>query len=135
MESLAGQRHHPRVGVVSGLCRVAGPPGAAAPNIPTPLIALVSSRQSELTSAKQLTARMAARLSEAGLDTSEANAEIQKFAQQLALSVLTWMSSAQVQSVMGQGPVPTFAPPPVPVGPVVAGTVIPRPGVINGNLP
>ena len=34
-----------------------------------------------------------------------------------------------VQNVLGTGPVPTFAPPFVPVGPVLAGTVIPTPGV------
>jgi hypothetical protein len=33
-----------------------------------------------------------------------------------------------VMMVMGQGPVPTFSPPYVPVGPVVSGTILPTPG-------
>jgi len=38
-----------------------------------------------------------------------------------------WKVSTMVTNVMGTGPVPTFAPPYVPVGPVVAGvgTMIP----------
>jgi hypothetical protein len=33
-----------------------------------------------------------------------------------------------VVGVLGQGPVPSFAPPTIPVGPVVGGSVIPTPG-------
>jgi hypothetical protein len=111
-----------------------GPQAPPTPNIPTPLIALLSSRKSELTSPQQMTARITARLSEAGLASQEASAELQRFSQQITLSFLTWLSSAQVHLVLGQGPVPTFAPPPVPTGPVVGGMVIPRPGIIIGNL-
>ena len=39
--------------------------------------------------------------------------------------------STIVQNVLGMGPIPTFAPPFVPVGPVVMGTVIPTPGVLT----
>jgi len=39
-------------------------------------------------------------------------------------------ASTMVQNVLGMGPIPTFVPPFVPVGPVVMGTVIPTPGVL-----
>jgi hypothetical protein len=45
-------------------------------------------------------------------------------------AAFVWLSSQQVTLVMGKGPVPTFAPPYVPVGPVVMGDIIPTPGHI-----
>jgi hypothetical protein len=39
---------------------------------------------------------------------------------------MTWQTSTQVTNVLGAGPIPTFAPPFVPVGPVVGGV---------GNMP
>ena len=39
-----------------------------------------------------------------------------------------WVPSQMVMSVMGTGPVPCFAPPYVPVGPVVGGTGTQLPG-------
>jgi len=39
----------------------------------------------------------------------------------LALAFLMWLPSQQVMLVLGKGPIPTFAPPFVPVGPVMAG--------------
>jgi hypothetical protein len=51
----------------------------------------------------------------------------QDFANQLAAwmdeSFLRWCASAYFDNIMGQGPIPTFAPPYVPVGPVVGGTL------------
>jgi hypothetical protein len=41
---------------------------------------------------------------------------------------LVWQTSTQVTNVMGTGPVPTFAPPVVPAGPVVAGMGTMLPG-------
>jgi hypothetical protein len=40
----------------------------------------------------------------------------------------TWQASTQVTNVLGTGPVPTFAPPFVPVGPVVGGVGTMTPG-------
>lgn len=40
----------------------------------------------------------------------------------------TWKVSTMVTNVLGTGPVPTFAPPYVPVGPVVGGTAMMTPG-------
>jgi hypothetical protein len=40
-------------------------------------------------------------------------------------AVLLWQATQMVTLVMGKGPVPSFAPPYVPVGPVVGGDIIP----------
>jgi hypothetical protein len=41
---------------------------------------------------------------------------------------MTWQASTQLTNIMGTGPVPTFAPPYVPVGPVVGGVGTMTPG-------
>ncbi len=43
----------------------------------------------------------------------------------------TFKASTMVTGVLGMGPIPTFVPPFVPVGPVVMGSVIPMPGVLK----
>ena len=43
-------------------------------------------------------------------------------------AVNVWMPQQMVMNVLGRGPVPSFAPPYVPVGPVVAGSIIEAPG-------
>lgn len=43
---------------------------------------------------------------------------------------LTFKSSTMMQNVLGTGPVPTFAPPFVPIGPVLAGVGNGPPGCI-----
>lgn len=47
-------------------------------------------------------------------------------------AAFAWLSSQMVKNVMGKGPVPSFAPPYVPVGPVVGGDNIAAPGHIGG---
>jgi hypothetical protein len=49
-------------------------------------------------------------------------------AQGVAACFLSWLPQQQVSLVLGKGPIPTFAPPFVPAGPVVAGDVISAPG-------
>jgi hypothetical protein len=39
-------------------------------------------------------------------------------------SIASWMPTQMVTGVLGRGPVPVFAPPYVPVGPVIGGTII-----------
>ena len=46
----------------------------------------------------------------------------------LSLAFLMWLPQQQVMLVLGKGQIPTFAPPFVPVGPVVGGDVISMPG-------
>ena len=111
----------------------AGPQAPPMPNVPVPLIALSASRQGELTSAERLAARFFEQFH--GNEISpEIRGEIQRISQLFSTGFLRWLASAQVMNVMGQGPVPSFAPPYVPTGPVVGGTVIPQPGVITGDL-
>lgn len=43
----------------------------------------------------------------------------------------TWKASSMMSNIMAMGPIPTFAPPFVPCGPVVGGTNIPAPGVLT----
>jgi hypothetical protein len=44
-----------------------------------------------------------------------------------------WHPTATFANLLGQGPVPSFAPPYVPVGPVVGGSVMSMPGCIQGG--
>ncbi len=53
---------------------------------------------------------------------------VQAMAEWVDASFREWKMSAQVVGLMGKGPVPTFAPPYVPVGPVVMGDNIGTPG-------
>lgn len=53
-----------------------------------------------------------------------------KFSEGLCQVFDQWKASTMIQNVMGQGPVPSFAPPFSPVGPVVGGTNIPAPGCL-----
>jgi hypothetical protein len=46
----------------------------------------------------------------------------------LALAFMMWLPQQQVMLVLGKGPIPTFAPPFVPVGPVMGGDNIAVPG-------
>jgi hypothetical protein len=105
-----------------------GPLTPPTPNIPLPLIALSSPGEAAL-SAEALKGMMTAFLAD-----PEANHAIDLFdALSKAFNTLfqTFKASTLVQNVLGMGPVPTFAPPFVPGGPVVAGFVIPKPGVLT----
>ncbi|MEC8023501.1 MAG: hypothetical protein VX223_06165 [Myxococcota bacterium] len=46
----------------------------------------------------------------------------------LSAAFMAWLPTQMVNNVMGMGPVPTYAPPVMPVGPVVMGMTIPQPG-------
>jgi hypothetical protein len=58
------------------------------------------------------------------------SAGIDEFCRWLFAGFIAWQQNAKVQGVMGTGPVPTFAPPYVPVGPVVGGTNVANTGSI-----
>jgi hypothetical protein len=55
---------------------------------------------------------------------------IDEFCRWLFAGFIAWQQNAKVQGVLGTGPVPTFAPPYVPVGPVVGGTNVANTGSI-----
>jgi hypothetical protein len=107
-----------------------GPEAPPMPNVPVPLVACTSSKLSAMATAAPLETALLAELGELA---SSANAKkvVDAFASTLSLRFSIWVHSAQVDSVYGKGPIPTFAPPYVPVGPVVAGDVIPTPGHLN----
>jgi hypothetical protein len=111
-----------------------GPQAPPTPSISTPLSALQAGKQAELTSPTRLAARIIDKFSGANISLPpDARKEIQHFSILRASSFSAWLNRAQVRA-LGQGPVPSFAPPVIPAAPVVGGYVIPKPGVITGNL-
>ena len=97
------------------------------PNIPMPLIACVSQNINKLLSPSQWESAI-----KSTLPNDFLLAEMDMFYFTLSAFLInyfnTWLCSQQVMMVMGMGPVPTFNPPYVPVGPVINGYVIPSPG-------
>ena len=95
------------------------------PNVPVPLISCASAMQTEMT-APRLKQEMVDALGEPNAQHHQALFD--GIAQGLATCFLAWLPQQQVSMVMGKGPVPTFAPPFVPVGPVMAGDILSVPG-------
>ena len=105
-----------------------GPLAPPTPNVPLPLITFSSPGEAAL-SAEALKGMMMTFLAD-----PKANHAVDLFdalAKAFNMLFQTFKASTLVQNVLGMGPIPTFAPPIVPVGPVVAGTVIPTPGVFT----
>ncbi|MDA8140077.1 MAG: hypothetical protein M0036_15620 [Desulfobacteraceae bacterium] len=109
------------------LAAVPGPMAPPAPNVPVPLMALPSIGDLAM-SPPALKEVMTKYLG----DPQAQHAELlfDALANAIGVVFLMFKSSTLVQNVMGTGPVPTFAPPVVPMGPVVGGSVIPAPGVL-----
>lgn len=104
---------------------VPGPVAPPMPNIPVPLILLVSSSEAEM-SVKKLEDAM-----KKNLGDSKANHQKTLFnalATGINTMFLAWKATTMVTNVMGMGQNPTFAPPLVPVGPVVNGSGMMIPG-------
>mgnify|MGYP000200464350 CR=1 FL=1 len=104
-----------------------GPMAPPMPNIPVPLVTFASAGESGLSPAS-LKNLMTANLGDpTALHASDLFDSLSR-----AFSPIFQMfkTSTLVQNVLGMGPVPTFAPPFVPAGPVLGGTVIPTPGVL-----
>ena len=69
----------------------------------------------------------------AGRDMAGLDSAITELTSWVEASFRDWKVTAQVVGVMGKGPIPSFAPPYVPVGPVVMGDNLSGPGhVIAG---
>jgi hypothetical protein len=94
------------------------------PNIPTPFVALPHNAMA--TSVQDLKAAMCSALHGSMAYHREF---FDSIATGLQLPLLMWKASQMVALVMGRGPIPTFAPPYVPVGPVVGGTILPGPHI------
>ena len=101
------------------------------PNIPMPLICCISAKMSDIIMPSTMTQEM-----DDALDGGLKNKDPEKhyhalhdaIATVLSLAFLIWLASQQVMLVLGKGPIPTFAPPFVPVGPVVGGDNLAIPG-------
>jgi hypothetical protein len=104
-----------------------GPMAPPTPNVPTPLLALVSAKVSMIMVPGNLKSAMYEALPDS-LQEPRVEQVMEGLSTVLAMAFTTWLPSAQVMLVMGKGPVPSFAPPYVPVGPVVAGDNIAAPG-------
>ena len=111
-----------------------GPMAPPMPNVPFPLISLASSGMGKITSQALLKQAIVNALP-AELKTTRVEDFISDISLRLSIYFLQWLASQTVTNVMGKGPVPTFAPPYVPVGPVVMGSVISTPGCLSGPLP
>ncbi len=103
-----------------------GPMAPPMPNVPTPLIACPSAGMAKMT-APMLKSAMCDNFS---LDDPDDHfgALAQSIGTAVAAAFLAWLPMQQCMNVMGKGPIPTFAPPYVPVGPVVGGDNLPIPG-------
>lgn len=93
------------------------------PNVPTPLGALVNAAQ--ITNGGLFTNEMNRQLGQPGPFSNELFSSI---GTALGQALMIWLASTMVTNVMGRGPVPSFAPPYVPVGPVVGGNGTQSPG-------
>ena len=101
---------------------VPAPQAAPMPNVPTPFAALP--RQSPSTLSRNVRNNVKGK---AG-SISNAAAIAEAIAAGLAAVIPLWAAGVVIRNVLGKGPVPSFAPPYVPVGPVVAGDNIATPG-------
>lgn len=95
------------------------------PNIPTPIATLKQDP-----SALAPPGVAAAIRNKLGPNASLPGAEaaVGRFANAFGAAALAFVAQSQVMLVLGKGPVPTYAPPYVPVGPVLGGDIISTPG-------
>jgi hypothetical protein len=108
-----------------------GPMAPPMPNIPMPLIACPSAMMAEIVAPTQMKQYMVD-----AFDGDLKQKDKKKFheglfdaiATVLSLAFMMWLPQQQVMLVMGKGQIPTFAPPFVPVGPVMGGDNIAAPG-------
>lgn len=113
-----------------------GPQAPPTPNVPCSLSACVSAKAPEITSKFKLEPSIVNALPDA-LKIQPVKAFCGNVALCLSAAFLTWLISQQVSTVMGKGPVPSFAPPAVPAGPVISGSVVSAPGCLffGGTFP
>jgi hypothetical protein len=108
-----------------------GPQAPPMPNVPMPLITCISSKMTDIVMPDTMKSEMGNAL-DGGLKqkdpTKQYEALHDAIATVLSLAFLMWLPQQQVMLVLGKGPIPTFAPPFVPVGPVVMGDNLAVPG-------
>lgn len=108
-----------------------GPQAPPMPNVPMPLIACPSAKMASIVAPSDMKSAMIDAL-DGGLKDKDKDKQhealFEAIATVLSLAFLMWLPMQQVMLVLGKGPIPTFAPPYVPVGPVVGGDNIATPG-------
>ena len=101
------------------------------PNIPVPLIICVSAKCTDIMMGDTMKKEMGDAL-DGGLKdkdkTKQYEALHDAISTVVSIAFTIWLASQMVMLVMGKGPIPSFAPPFVPVGPVVGGDNIGAPG-------
>lgn len=105
-----------------------GPMGPPMPNIPVPLITCPSPGMAKM-APPMLKQAMKDSFS---LDDPDDHfgATAMAIATAVNAAFMAWLPSQMVMNMMGTGPIPTFVPPYVPVGPVLQGQNIPAPNLI-----
>ncbi|MEM6973386.1 MAG: hypothetical protein AAF577_11330 [Pseudomonadota bacterium] len=109
-----------------------GPQAPPTPNVPVPLAVCPSAYAAEITVGSKVAARIKNALPDA-IDDSETRALCDNVGNCVAAAASAWLITQTVSNVLGHGPVPTFAPPAVPTGPVVGGSVLPTPCLTAGG--
>jgi hypothetical protein len=105
-----------------------GPMAPPMPNVPMPLITCPSAGMASIVNPMMLAKAMENKFSGGlkGKDKdSQYKALFDSIATVLAMAFMAWLPMQMVNLVMGMGPIPTFAPPYVPVGPVMNGNNLP----------
>jgi hypothetical protein len=109
-----------------------GPMAPPMPSVPMPLITLPSAMMAGLAVYNQTKKAFLDAFKEGDLEGKVQDKQHEAIFESIAMAsstnFLLWLPMQQVMAVMGKGPIPTFAPPYVPVGPVMAGDNLPIPG-------
>jgi len=104
-----------------------GPMAPPMPNVPMPLAACPSAMITSLM-APSLKSEMIDQLGES--DALHHEELFEALAMAFQSVFLMWLPTQMVMLAMGTGPIPTFVPPFVPAGPVIAGNILPTPGIL-----
>lgn len=105
-----------------------GPVAAPMPNIPWPLISCPSTGLADITVMTKLKKAMLKEFDDGCAEKCHDDIHktiFEAIATALSAGFLIWVSTQMINAVMGSGNIPSFAPPVVPVGPVVNGQSLP----------
>lgn len=109
-----------------------GPTAPPMPSLPVPLITTPSAMMAKVAVYTQVKTAFLDAFKENDLEDKVADKQHEAIFESIAMAVATnflvWLPMQQVMAVLGKGPIPTFAPPYVPVGPVMAGDNVAVPG-------
>lgn len=103
-----------------------GPMAPPTPNVPTPLMTIAPGASID---AGKVSSSIISSLGSLAEEPG-AQSAVNNFATLFSVGFSIWIVTKQVRNVLGKGPIPSFAPPYVPVGPVLHGDVLPIPGIL-----